>query len=359
MGSKEKFMGALRVLARAVAFYVASSFLYSFLRCSGTNLLGVSRVVVFLAGVVSWGVGSLVEDPDRRLGILLWQAQNFLQVFGTMMMTRGLFSPVHNGTTYCFALAVGILNHFFVNEPSACDPTAATLMKAFIGKNREMRSLIESRLFGFLIKDKAEFSWIDIVTGMVNNFSVGYLLLQLIATLTSLAAGGSAAVLPALKATHPSAVQLGKFLSLLNSARGLGIFFRYVFKTKKLFPGAEFIFGAMAGLSIANWSSIPVAMWVVALAVNTLVCKYGPLVWKKGSKPVQNYPPGLPTTLVYSLTTATTLYALQSENHLVREGAQGFISAMAGGQDPKHYKSVSAVLGEALQIPQKPVDWWF
>jgi len=351
----------LMVLLRTVSFYALSSLLYSILRCAGTNNFGVSRAVVFLSGVVAWGVGSSIEDPNRRMGICLWQAQNFLQTLGAMMLARGILPVVPRGITYAFSLAVGIIYHFFINDHESCDPTAASLAKTFIGRDREHRSTTETKLFSSLAPGKGAFSPIDIFTGMASNLVLGFSIIQILALFRTLS-GGPSAIVAGIKASAGPAFELGSFLSLLNTARAFSILSRQVTGSKrKLFPGQEFIFGCVAGLSMVRWTSTPVAMWILALAINSVVRKCEPLFWGAYSSATNTKEESsrtkmhrLASILIYGLTTATTLYALQFENHCVREGAQGFVSAMAGGQPVEHYEKLSVVLGKALGLPVLP-----
>lgn len=71
-------------------FLAVGAVLYSTLRGAGTALVGgPSRAVVFGSGLVAWFLGSSLEDPEKRLGILLWQAQYFFQALGGFLVSRG------------------------------------------------------------------------------------------------------------------------------------------------------------------------------------------------------------------------------------------------------------------------------
>lgn len=112
--------------------------LSSTLKCAGTRAVGTpSKAVVLGSNFLSWLCASSLEDPERRLSILLWQSQYFLQTLASFLVSRGMIPQIEGGATIAFSVALGILNYFFHHEPDSGNSTALGLIQAFIGKDRE------------------------------------------------------------------------------------------------------------------------------------------------------------------------------------------------------------------------------
>eukprot|EP01126_Amoeba_proteus_P027276 TRINITY_DN2708_c0_g1_i1.p1 TRINITY_DN2708_c0_g1~~TRINITY_DN2708_c0_g1_i1.p1 ORF type:complete len:326 (+),score=47.98 TRINITY_DN2708_c0_g1_i1:435-1412(+) len=320
------------------------------LRCFGTNLFGPSRVVVLLSGLFAW-CGSLIENSEKRIGITLWQAQYFFHAIGMMAVHRGLISPVSCGLSYLFSLACGILHYFYHQEPESCNTTGAALVKAFVGKDKENRSIIETVLFKRISRGGGKFTYTEAFTGMLSSFQLGYMLQNLLSFLMGLK-GGISSSIKSVKSTHSSALKLGLFLALLNSARGIRILIREVFfKNEKTIPGfLDFGIGCLVGLSMrGTFESSVISLWTLALALHSVLLKYQSTIWNlvNGGKDDESRKKQFwnkAGVVVYSIMTTISLYALQYEPDATMESGKAILSAMAGGQEPTHYANVSHIL---------------
>jgi len=333
--------------------------LYSALRCTGTNIFGPNRLVVFVSGLLAWFAGSSIEHPDKLRGILLWQSQYFLQTFAKMLMNRGILKPVNGGVTLIFALATGILNYFFRQEPENCDSTAQILFKTFAGKDRFEKGKLESLLFNNFTGKLGAFTGKDVITGAVSNFGLGYIIQQVLTFLFTIR-GGFAFSWSVMKALNQTAVDLGLFLALFSAGtRGLRIVAQQVTQQKTPPPVLDLLIGFVAGLSFTKYTSAPIASYIFALALHSLCKKLEPVLWES-VKPKGDTDPAKRaqvskkvTSLIYAFNTAIVLYALQFENFNVLAKDQAFLSAMAGGQDQVHYSKTSKLLVKAFGIPLK------
>jgi len=258
---------------------------------------------------------------------------------------------------------MAVLNYYFQHDPACGQTIPLILMKMVLGKSRADREAVEKAIFQWLDKksivelntrEPADTPWqlIDVVVGFFKNFLIGYSLQIILGVLSALI--GRRSIKEAIKSSHSSGVSFACFLGvLLVINRGLPIILRTLFINPRQNEPASILLstitGFVTGLSMYLWQSTGLATFALANALCTIITDIAN----------RNPPSALLKTIfqctLYGLSTAISLYALLFENSAVPEAwKQGMLAKMAGGQDEKHYQTISEKLIKALGLPP---DW--
>jgi len=296
-----------------------------------------------------------------------------------LCLFRGWLPPIRHSVSYIFAASMGILNSYARHNPQHLSPMGTRITTMCFGRDKQPRNKLERWVYSKLWPDDVlssspdlirENGWFDVICGCITKLLLGYGLFQTLTLLGTFRLGREKAI-AALRSTHQNSLGFGLFFSVLGFETGLRLILKYFRKdeikqwqsrnsqkqqdppgpiAQRFPPLYDFVTGTLAGLAMLQWSSTPISMYTLALALHAVTNhKIAPLLTGKASI--------LP--LLYGISTSIQLYCVQFENDTLREGAKDFLAALAGGQPAAYYKELSSKLQKICQLPVKPADWWF